>query len=112
MFVSRTRCSALFAAPQSRDPFVQPWASDQQRTAPHCAASGVRNIGSPAPHRWHQHLVAAAGAAVDLLAGAELQVLAQAYPHFREPATVTGHRNRRTAQARIDLDEGLLEIAG
>src|SRR5215216_4254542 len=29
---------------------------------------------SAAPHRRHQHLVAAAGAAVDFLAGAELQV--------------------------------------
>src|SRR5207244_10398534 len=63
----------------------------------------------PAPHRRHQHLVAAAGAAVDLLAGAELQVLAQADPHFAEPLAVAGGRNRRRAQPRIDLDEGGFE---
>ena len=64
---------------------------------------------SPAPHRRHHHLVAAAGAAVDLLAGAELEVLVHADPHFAETPAVAGHRDRRCAQAGIDLDEGLLD---
>src|SRR6201992_3205613 len=41
-FVSRTRCSALRAAPQSRDQTVCPWTPDQQRTASRCAAPGER----------------------------------------------------------------------
>src|SRR5712671_7197663 len=39
--VSRTRCSVLHGAPQSRDPGRQ-WTPDQQRTASRCAASGAR----------------------------------------------------------------------
>ena len=58
------------------------------------------------------HLVAAAGAAVDFLAGAELQVLAHADPHFAEPGPVAGHRDRGVAQAGIDLDEGVLDLGG
>jgi hypothetical protein len=48
LLVSRTRCSVLHAAPQSRDPFRRQarWAPDQQRTTPQraarCAASGER----------------------------------------------------------------------
>jgi hypothetical protein len=33
-FVSRTRCSVLHGAPQSRDPALKKWAPDQQRTTP------------------------------------------------------------------------------
>src|SRR5215213_8651208 len=65
---------------------------------------------SAAPHRRHHYFVAAAGAAVDFLAGAELHVLAQADPDFAEAPAGAGHRNRRAAQARVDLDEGRLEI--
>src|SRR3954447_493658 len=82
------------ASPESRDSASGP--SDHP---------GMTLLLSPAPHRRHQHLVAAAGAAVDFLAGAELQVLAQADPDFTEPPAVAGHRDGRTAQARIDLDE-------
>src|SRR5258705_13691456 len=66
---------------------------------------------SAAPHRRHHHLVAAAGAAVGFLAGAEFHVLAQADPYFAEAPAGAGPRNRRTLQARVDLDEGRLEIA-
>src|SRR3954452_149403 len=66
----------------------------------------------PAAHRRHRDLVATAGAAVDFLAGAELQVLAEADPHFAEPRAVAGHRDRRTAEAGVDLDEGLLDGRG
>src|SRR6266851_5158765 len=44
-FVSRTRCSVLHAAPQSRDPryyHIRRWAPAQQRIASRCAASGAR----------------------------------------------------------------------
>src|SRR5258707_10598779 len=63
-------------------------------------------------HRRHCHLVAAAGAAIDFLAGAELQVLAHADPHFAEPRLVAGHGDRGSAQAGIDLDEGVLDFGG
>src|SRR5215218_964014 len=66
----------------------------------------------PAPHRRHHHFVAAAGAAVDFLAGAELQVLAHADPDFAKAPAGADHRNRRTAEARIDLDKGGLERLG
>src|SRR5215213_11729825 len=67
---------------------------------------------SAAPHRRHDYFVAAAGAAVVFLAGAELHILAQADPYFAQAPAGAGHRNRRTAQARVDLDEGRLEITG
>src|SRR5260370_8822510 len=66
----------------------------------------------PTPHRRHRHLVAPAGAAVDFLAGAELQVLAQADAHLAEPVLVAGHRDRGIAQAGIGLDEGVLDLGG
>src|SRR5882757_10726048 len=66
----------------------------------------------PAPDRRHHHFVAAAGTAVDFLAGAELQVLVEADPHFAEPAAAAHHRDRRTAETGIDLNEGLLEVGG
>src|SRR6478736_7153293 len=64
----------------------------------------------PAPDRRHRHLLAAAGAAIDLLAGAELEILVHADTHFAEPRPVAGHGNRRTAQAGIGLDEGFLDL--
>ena len=45
LLVSRTRCSVLHNAPQSRDPRrcgLTQWTPDQQRTASRCAASGAR----------------------------------------------------------------------
>ena len=76
------------------------------------AGHAMDDVCLPAAHRRHHHLVAAAGAAVDFLAGAELQILAHADPHFAEPPAVAGHRDRGTAQARIDLDEGVLDLGG
>src|ERR1700682_6588532 len=48
----------------------------------------------PAAHRRHLHLLAAAGAAIDFVAGAELQILAHADPDFAEPSLVAGHGDR------------------
>src|SRR5579872_4515419 len=42
----------------------------------------------PAPDRRHHDLVAPAGAAIDFLAGAELQVLAHADAHLAQPLPV------------------------
>src|SRR5260221_9203805 len=63
----------------------------------------------PAPHRRHHHFVAAAGAAVDFLPGAELQILAPADPDFAEPPACAGPRDRRTAETGLELDEGRLD---
>src|SRR5712691_9985874 len=90
-YVSRTRCSVLHAAPQSRDLHVcrATWAPAQQRTTPQerRAAQHPGHVlsRSSAPDRRHHHLVAPAGAAIDLLAGPELQILAHADAHFAEP---------------------------
>src|SRR6266851_9933637 len=67
---------------------------------------------SAAPYRRHCHLLAPAGAAIDLLAGTKLQILVHADTYFAEPVLVAGHGDRRTAQARIGLDEGLLDLGG
>src|SRR5258705_13902824 len=67
---------------------------------------------SSAPYRRHRHLLAPAGAAIDLLAGAELEVLVHADTHFAESRLLAGHGDRRTAQAGIGLDEGLLDLRG
>src|SRR5712671_5205701 len=64
----------------------------------------------PAPDRWHLHLVAPAGAAIDFLAAAELQILAHADPYFAEPGLVAGHRDRSAVQPGIGLDEGVLDL--
>src|SRR6478735_142954 len=95
--VSRTRCSAFSAAPQSRDSrkAVTP---DQQRTTPQARRvaqhPGHLLLRLPTAHRRHDDLVAAAGAAIDFLAGTELQILAHADTHFAEPRLVAGHRDR------------------
>src|SRR4030095_6401997 len=54
--------------------------------------------------------LAPAGAAIDLLAGTELEILVHADTYFAEPRLVAGHGDRRTAQAGIGLDEGLLDL--
>src|SRR5256886_15569191 len=63
-----------------------------------------------APYRRHCHLLAPAGAAIDLLAGAELEILVHADTYFAEPRLVASHGDRRTAQAGIGLDEGFLDL--
>src|ERR1700744_340668 len=67
---------------------------------------------SAAAHWRHRHLVAPAAAALKLLAGPELEILAHADPDFAEPGPVAGDRNRRLAEAGIDLDKGLLDFGG
>ena len=56
---------------------------DLENTKMDCRVEPGNDKLSPAPQRRHRHLVAAAGAAVDLLAGAELQVFAEADADFR-----------------------------
>src|ERR1700730_3617102 len=65
---------------------------------------------SPATHRRHHHLVTLAGAAVDFIAGAELEILAHADTHFAQPGPIAGDRNRRVREAAIDLDEGVFDL--
>src|SRR6266702_8693170 len=94
------RCAA--SNPESRD-------SGSGANAP-SRNDGALNL--PTPDRRHHHFVAAAAAAVDFLAGAELQVPAQADPDFAQPFPATGHRDRRAREAWIDLDEGGLYMVG
>src|SRR5262245_66659275 len=65
-----------------------------------------------AAHRRHDELVAAAGARVDLGAGAEAQVLAQADAHLAQTPAAAGHRDAVAGEAGIDLHEGLLDLIG
>ena len=70
--------------------------------------------GEGAPTKDHlaaaEYLIAAAGAAIDLFAGPELEILAHADPHLAQPGAIAGHRDRRAAQARIGLDERLFDL--
>src|SRR5947199_3599658 len=77
--------------------------------APRCAASADR---SPAAQRRHDDLLAAAGAAIDFLAGAELQVLAHADADLAQPPLIADHGDRGIAEARIGVDEGFLHRIG
>src|SRR5436309_7990099 len=63
-----------------------------------------------ASHWRHLHLIAAASAAIDFLAGAELEILVPADPHLAQPLAVAGHGDRGGAQAGIDLDESVLDL--
>src|SRR6266403_4140425 len=80
--------------------------------APLAMTAGASFVPLPAPYRRHGHLLAPAGAAIDLLAGAELEVLVHADTHFAESRLVAGDGDRRTAKAGIGLDEGLLDLRG
>src|SRR3954470_11940455 len=115
--VSRTRCSALRAGPQSRDYHEHPHEDRTLVERPRINSAPRHKNGAPgtlsrlsAPDRRHPHLLAPAGAAIDFLAGTELQFLAHADPHLAEPRLIAGHRNRRTAEAGIDLDKGVLDL--
>ena len=93
--------------------WLRPTAPALQRTA----SQGLRAALRPGhettpPHRRHHYLIAAAGAAVDFLAGAELQILAHADPHFAQAPLIADHRDRGIAQARIGLDECGLDLSG
>src|SRR5215213_11862393 len=70
----------------------------------------VPYVGLAAPHWRHHDIVAAAGAAIDFLTGAELQVLAHADPHFAEPPPAARHGDGGAAQAGIDLDERVFDL--
>src|SRR3954465_14959231 len=110
--VSRTRCGILHAAPQSRDRtkhramYGPGSAAHRFARATRCAASGART--SPPAQRRHDDFVAAAGAAGDFLAGAELQILVHADADLAQAALVADHRDGGIAQAGIGLDEGIL----
>src|SRR5487761_2355300 len=86
------------------------------RRPPANARPMTRNDGKslagslPAADGRHHHLLAPAGAAIDFLAGAELEVLVHADPHFAEPRAVAGDRNRGVGETGIDLDEGVLDV--
>src|SRR4051812_47599555 len=90
----------------------RPWASLRRASCVLLCQDRTRAGFSAAADRRHHDLVAPAGAAVDFLAGAELHVFAHADPHLAQAPARAEHRNRRTAQTRIDLDEGLLDVAG
>src|SRR5580700_2650511 len=66
----------------------------------------------PTPYRRHRHLVAAAGAARDLVAIVELQVLAQADAHLGKLRPVAGHGHGGGGKAGIGLDEGGPDVVG
>src|SRR4051812_12637508 len=72
----------------------------------------ARDCELTAPERRHGYLVAAAGALIDFITGAKLQILAQADSDFAQPSSVAGHGNSRCREAGIDLDESALDIAG
>src|SRR3981081_2017059 len=91
------------------EPVIGPrFARTRWRLSPGITGSGK----STTPQRRHHDLLAAAGAAVGFLAGAELQILAHADTDLGEPGPVAGHGDRGIAQARIDLDEGVLDLGG
>ena len=61
-------------------------------------------------HRGHHDIVAAASTTIDLLAGAELQVLTHANANFTQPLAVASDRDRCIAETGIGFDEGFLDI--
>src|SRR5262249_46648418 len=67
------------------------------------ALAGER--GAAAAHRRHDELVAAAGARVDVGAGAEAKVLAEANAHLAQAPAATGHPDGAAGEARIGLTE-------
>src|SRR5258708_27004422 len=58
-------------------------------------------FGLAAAHRRHRHLIAPAGPAVELVAGAELQILAHADAHFAQPRAVAGYCDSSGGKTRI-----------
>src|SRR5882757_1738172 len=115
-FLSRTRRGASSALRRRAGTHCASWAPDQQRNTPQTRRiaqhPGHGPSPSTAPHRRHGDLVAAAAAAVDFLAGSELQVLAEADADLAEPGAVAGHGDGGCREARIDLDEGVLDVGG
>src|SRR6516165_11252685 len=61
-----------------------------------------------AAHRRHDELVAAAGARVDVGAGAEAKVLAEANAHLAQAPAAAGHGDTVAGEAGIGLHERLL----
>src|SRR5262245_49390884 len=66
-------------------------------------AALARERRASAAHRRHDELVAAAGARVDLGAGAEAQVLAEANAHLAQTPAPAGHRDAVAGEAGIGL---------
>src|SRR5262249_13145845 len=72
----------------------------------------TRERRASAAHRRHDELFAAAGARVDVGAGAEAQVLAEANAHLAQAPAAAGHRDAVAGEAGICLHEGLLDLIG
>src|SRR5215472_14946255 len=62
-------------------------------------------------HARHHHLLALAGALVDLGAGMELQILAEADAYRVEALGIAADRDRLMRQPRIGGDKGVLDLA-
>src|SRR5258707_11924266 len=73
--------------------------SSRRRRASACCAL-ARERGAAAAYRRHDELVAAAGARVDVGAGTEAQVLAEAKAHPPQTPATDGHRDALAAEAR------------
>src|ERR1041385_5921193 len=72
-------------------------------------APGTR-FPSPAAHRRHGELVAAARLAIDLFAFAELQIARETDAHLAEARSRAGYRNALAIQFRVRLHEGFLYL--
>src|SRR5258708_24244734 len=72
--------------------------SSRRRRASACCAL-ARERGAAAAYRRHDELVAAAGARVDVGAGTEAQVLAEANAHLAQTPAAAGHRDAVAAEA-------------
>src|SRR3984893_19049146 len=82
---------------------------------PRCAAWSAccalaRERGAAAAHWRHDELVTAAGARLDVGAGTEAQVLAEANAHLAQTPAAAGHRDAVAAEAGIGLHERLLDL--
>src|SRR3989454_9864198 len=80
--------------------------SSRRRRASACCAL-ARERGAAAAYRRHDELVAAAGARVDVGAGTEAQVLAEANAHLAQTPAAADHRDTVAAEARICLPQRL-----
>src|SRR5262252_9845439 len=72
----------------------------------------ARERGAAAAYWRHDELVAATGARVDVGAGTEAQVLAEANAHLAQTPAAAGHRHAVAAEAGIGLHERLLDLVG
>src|SRR5258708_11610516 len=82
--------------------------SSRRRRASACCAL-ARERGAAAAYRRHDELVAAAGARVDVGAGTEAQVLAEANAHLAQTPAAAAHRAAVPAEAGIGPRQRLLQ---